>query len=303
MSRRTYRPRLTTPFIGNVSRTKRTRRSSWTQPVGDGRNNEVRERINTYSLGDGGKENKEVEEKRNGVEGERRKRDLEKGKVGKIETVGDGRNKEEGERIEGVEGQRRKRDLETRKVGKLKRKIREDESNQAQMKEKEWDNLEKLIFGKLLSVIEDTNVRKRRAVPYALREAPFRAERGSIGSDKWDKPLADALRESRLRESRIRDNSLRGRLRESRSLREGRIGEHSDRVDRLRHKLLERDKRFIGESKMAYLERREREKAYRSYEEYEKMARKECPEDRVCRLFKEELARQDSFDGMGVWNE
>ncbi|KAL1449803.1 hypothetical protein WDU94_002277 [Cyamophila willieti] len=67
--------------------------------------------------------------------------------------------------------------------------------------------------------------------------------------------------------------------------------------------LLNRDKRFVSESKMQYVSRGAREKAYRSYEDYKKKTKHECPEDRVCRLFKQEMNREDSFDGMGVWNE
>uniref|UniRef100_A0A8D8WJ75 Uncharacterized protein n=1 Tax=Cacopsylla melanoneura TaxID=428564 RepID=A0A8D8WJ75_9HEMI len=64
-----------------------------------------------------------------------------------------------------------------------------------------------------------------------------------------------------------------------------------------------RDKRFVSESKLQYVSRGAREKAYRSYEDYKKKTKHECPEDKVCRLFKQEMNREDSFDGMGMWNE
>lgn len=62
-----------------------------------------------------------------------------------------------------------------------------------------------------------------------------------------------------------------------------------------------RRKRFNigGGSHGEYVSKGAKDKAYRSYEDYAKKTAKECPEDRVCRLFKEEMVREDSFDG---WN-
>ncbi|KAI5713814.1 hypothetical protein M8J76_005973 [Diaphorina citri] len=78
-------------------------------------------------------------------------------------------------------------------------------------------------------------------------------------------------------------------------------------VNIIREPRLKRKRRHFDESECEFLSKgtrdKARDKAYRSYEDYLKKTKKECDEDRVCRLFKEELRREDSFDGIGGhWN-
>lgn len=164
------------------------------------------------------------------------------------------------------------------------------------------------IMGKLNAVVGESGRRKRRAIgalkdKFVVDKKSINAHHDKIISDlrmleaeiagaKFGDQAQPKLLNDAIHRQRANDVMNHQRLND---LNRQRIGDVISEGGAKRHK------RCPG-SEMEYVSRGAKDKAYRSYEDYLKKTKNECQEDRICRHFREEMARVDSFDGMGHWN-